>query len=149
MSSASPCFSHSSIQSKSNFRASLNTFLLRVVRANLDFQHVEIFFCGKAVRTLPGIRDIFPACARRYSVFRQTEFLFIDKPADDAHISPVFHQIQPLVDTVIPEPHTHRRARLVTPGSTDSDNQSLSFFCSNPYNFSISCCISLQRCRFC
>jgi len=52
----------------------------------LDFDHLEVFLTGVALRAFPIRRDIFPAGAGGDAFSGQAEGFFIDEAADDAHI---------------------------------------------------------------
>jgi hypothetical protein len=49
-----------------------------------DFHHVEIGLGNAAVRAFPVVRDIAPAGAGRYAIFRHADILVIDETANDA-----------------------------------------------------------------
>ncbi len=66
-------------------RALAERYRERGLETLLNFDHLEVFLAGTAVRADPGFGHVFPARPGRNAVVRGT-FLFVVNPAaDDAH----------------------------------------------------------------
>jgi hypothetical protein len=58
-----------------------------------DLDHFEIDLGGVAVRALPIIGNIFPACSRSDTLLGQAFSFLIDEAADNAHKGSVDHDL--------------------------------------------------------